>query len=214
MAIQLLGQDGSSVQSIDPLFLASRVSLRPMQCTAWNSIAASTGLLTAVAAGGALFSLRNLSSNLIVVSRVGIGFVCTTAFTAAQRMEFQLQVARAFTASDTGGTTLALTANNGKHRTSLATPSSLDCRIATTAALTAGTKVLDTTALGITGFWVPGVGTSLQVAPDNLFSHSAGDYPLVLGLNEGLNVVSNVLMGAAGVGVAYVNVEFAEATSF
>lgn len=215
MAIQILGVDGNTVQAVDPQFNATRTSMRPVQCLGRNSVAAPTGIITVIAAGGAIFSFRNISANLIMVRRVGIGFVCTTAFTTAQRMEFRLTVARAFTASDTGGTALALTGDQGKHRTSLSTPTSVDCRISGVAALTAGTKTLDTINLGYVGFWVAGVGSVLQAdTADNLFSHNSGDYPLILAQNEGFNILNSFLMGAAGAGVAYVSMEFAEVTSF
>lgn len=215
MTIQIVGLDGTTIQAADPQFNAARTSVRPIQCLGWNSVAAPTGLITTIAAGGAIFSFRNLSANLVMIRRIGLGFVCTTAFTTAQRMEFQLTVARAFTVSDTGGTSLALTGNNGKHRTSLGTPTSVDCRIAAATALTAGTKTLDTINLGYLGTWVAGVGSVLQAnVANNLFSHDPEDYPLMLAQNEGLNIINSVLMGAAGVGIVYINMEFAEVTSF
>ena len=120
--------------------------------------------------------------------------------------------ARSFSASDTGGTALAITGSQNKHRTSLATPTSLDCRISSTAALTAGTRTLDTVALAATYGSSTAVGTSMPVTP--LLSNDAGDYPVVLAQNEGLVVTNLIAMGAAGVINLSVNIEFAEATSF
>lgn len=214
MAIQQLGLDGSTVQAIDPQHNAARSAIRPMQCLAWQSLAVATGAVTTLAAGAAIFSLRNVSANLLVVRRVGVGFVCTTAFTAAQAMGFSLFVARAFTASDASGTQVLFTGSNTKVRTSLGTPTSLDCRVSAAAALTAGTKVLDTNAAGMTGFYVAGVGTALAPAPNNLFSHDTGDHPIVLAQNEGINVTNAIVMGAAGVGTAYVSIEFAEVAAY
>ena len=208
------GGGTAALQEVDTTFKAARATLRPFECLSWNSVGAATGLLTTVAAAGAIFSLRNIGANPLIIRRLGIGFVTTTAFTAAQRLEFSLAIARSFSASDTGGTAIALTGNNCKHRTSLGTVTSIDCRIATTAALTAGTKTLDTNRMGYQAFWAGAIGATLLVVPDNLLSHNAGDYPIVLAQNEGLNVVNEVVMGAAGVGVAYINMEFAEATSF
>lgn len=213
MAIQILGADGSSVQAVDSTFAATRVSLRPLQALAYDSVGAQSGLLTTVAANGAVFSFRNLSANPVIVRRVGIKFLCTTAFTTAQRVDYGLMVARAFTASDTGGTAIALTGNNTKMRTSLATLTSVDCRISTTGVLTAGTKTLDTNHLSQDGGWIGAVGASFG-GSDNLLSQASGDYPLVLTQNEGFNIMNLTLMGAAGVGIAYVNIELAEATTY
>lgn len=199
---------------VDSYFQALRVSLRPTQVLGWYSLGAQTGPLTLVAAAGAIFSFRNSGTNLMLIRQVGVGFIATTAFAAAQRVDYALFVARAFTASDTGGTAIAITGNNGKHRTSLATPNSVDCRIATTAALVAGTKTLDVNSQAQIGTWVGAVGAGVAVNSNNLLAHDAGDYPLVLAPNEGFNIQNITLMGAGGVGIAYVNMEFAELTTF
>lgn len=209
-------QGGASgiMADVDTTMKALRTNVRPVEISGWFSIAAQTGLLTTASAGGAIFSIRNASSNLIMIRRVGVGFVCTTAFTAAQRMEFGLIVQRSFSASDSSGTAITISGSNLKHRTSLGTVTNLDARISTTGALTAGTKTPDSNYIGIQGFWVAGVGTSLVTGLDNLFSHNTSDYPLILAQNEGININNIVVMGAAGVGVAYVNVEMAELTSY
>ena len=193
---------------------AARVSVRPMDVLGWNSVGVATGALTGLAAGAAIFSFRNLAANPIIVRRVGVGFVTTTAFTAAQMVSFGLLVARGFTASDSGGTAIALTGSNGKHRTSLGTPTSTDCRVATTAALTAGTRTVDAHNLAMQAGWSGGAGTTILPALDNLLSHGTGDYPIVLAQNEGLLIASLTAMGAGGVGVATVAIEFAEASAF
>lgn len=216
MAIQLLGQDGLTVAGVDSTLRALKTSLYPPQVLSWLAVGAVSGALTGAAGSSAVFSLRNISSNLILVRRVGVGFVTTTGFTAGQQLNYGLQVARAFTASDTGGTAIALTGNNCKVRTSLATLTSVDCRISAAGALTAGTKTLDTNFLGVNGGFAPTTTTSVvvQPAPDNLFSDEAGDYPIVLAQNEGINVINITAMGAAGVGTLYVNIELAEATAY
>ncbi len=172
--------------------------------------------MTLAAAGGTVFSFRNIAANPVLVRRVGVGFVCTTGFTAGQELAFGLNVARAFTASDSGGTAIALTGNNAKHRSSLATLTSVDCRIATTAHFTNGTKTSDANDLAVVGGFAPTTTTGVVVAPslNNLLSHDAGDYPLVLAQNEGFNIVNRVAMGAGGVGTLYVNIELAEAASY
>ncbi len=213
MAIQTQGTTGN-VMEVDTSFKAARATLRPAESLAWHSIGASTGLITGIAAGAANFSLRNISSNVLIIRRVGIGFVTTTAFTAAQLMEFGLTVARAFTASDTGGTIVNLTGSNAKHRTSLATLTSVDCRVSGAAALVAGTRTLDGTSLATIGGWSAAAGQTIVPAPDNLLQHAAGDYPLVLAQNEGLIIQNLTTMGAAGVGKLYVNLEVAEAVSY
>jgi hypothetical protein len=193
---------------------AMRVADYPMDCLSYVSVGAQTGAITGLAANSAIFSLRNLSANPIAVRSLGIGFALTTAFTTAQLLSFGLVFARSMTTSDTGGTAIAFASNNGKVRTSLGTLTSVDARVAAAAALTAGTKVLDANTLGQTGGWAAGAGTIITPVRNNLFQHDPGDYPIILAQNEGINVMNLTLMGAAGVGVAFVNLEVAEMASY
>jgi hypothetical protein len=212
MAIQQLGADGTSVLAVDATFKAARATLRPAEVIGWYSFGATSGLLTAVAAAGPVFSLRNTGSNLLMIRRVQVGFGVTTAFTAAQLLAYNLLFARSFTASDSGGTAL-YTAGMNKHRTGFTNITSApDIRIATTAALTAGTRTLDTVPLGVAAGGATAVGVALS--PVLLLSHDAGDYPVILAQNEGLVITNGVAMGAAGVINLHVNVEFAEVASY
>jgi hypothetical protein len=213
-ATRLLNAAGNAFADVDATFKALRVSIRPAETLGWNSIGAQTGLITGLAANSAIFSFRNISANPILIRRVGVGFISTVAFTAAQRVDYGLMFQRAFTASDTGGTAIALTGNNTKVRTSLATLTSVDCRIAAAAALGAGTKVADANHLSQIGGWVGAAGQGITASLNNLFSHDTGDYPIVLAQNEGINILNLTLMGAAGVGIAHVNIELAEVLSY
>jgi hypothetical protein len=201
---------------IDTGFRAARVAVRPPETGGWHSISAQSGALTATGAAVTAFSLRNLSAKLILVRRIGIGLIVTTGFTAAQKLDVALLAARGFTTSDSGGTAIAVTGSNGKHRTSLTTPTSLDCRIATTGALTAGTRTLDTLPLAQQAGWALAAtaGVVIAPAPANLLSHDTGDYPLVLAQNEGLVLTLPTAFSAGGIANLIVNLEFAETDSF
>jgi hypothetical protein len=205
---------GTAAAEVDPSFSAVRMSLRPMEATGWHSVGLLTGALTGIAANAAIFSFRNISANPILVRRIGVGFITTTAFTAAQMVQYGVKVARAFTASDTLGTAIALTGSNTKLRTALAVPTSVDCRISAAAALGAGTKTLDPNDIGTAIGFAGGVGQGITPALNNLFAHDTGDHPLTLVQNEGFNIMNLLLMGAAGVGTAVINFEFAEATDY
>lgn len=201
---------------IDSGFRAARVSVRPPEILSWISLGAQTGALATTTAGGSVFAFRNLSAKLILVRRVGVGFIATTGYTAAQRIDLGLQVARNYTVSESAGTAIAVTGANGKHRTSLTTPSSLDIRIAATGQLTAGTRTLDVNTLSQIGGFAAAAATGVIIAPalGNLFSHDTGDYPLVLSQNEGFVITTPTALGAGSVAALYVNLEFAECDSF
>lgn len=205
-----------TVMSVDPAFGAARVSVRPPETTSWLSLGLQTGALAGVATGttGLIFSLRNASANPIMVRRVGVGFITTTAFTAAQMIGFGLIVGRNWSVADSGGSALTLTGNNAKHRSSMGNLTSVDARLSTTAALTSGTKTLDGNTLGQAAGWSGGQGTTIAPALSNLFGHDSEDYPIIIGQNEGISIQNLTAMGAGGVGVAIVNLEFAEMVAF
>ena len=211
MAIQTQGF-GGVVDEVDSTFRARRVSIRPTEVLAWLSYGGVSTGLTGVAAAGAVFSLRNISTNLVIVRRVQVGFVTTTAFTTAQGLAYKLNVARAFTASDSGQNPVSFTGNNMKHRTSLAQLTNADMRQSGSGAITAGTRTLDTNAVGFVSGNSTGLATGMFI--QSLFQHDTGDYPLVLAQNEGIVIINDLAMGAAGVINLYITIEFAEAATF
>jgi hypothetical protein len=202
-----------NIEEITTNFKAGRVAIYPKDALSWVSFSARAAHSAGIASG-TLFSFRNISANPILVNRVGIGYITTTAFTTPQIVDFSLFIARAFSASDTGGTAIALTGNNGKVRTSLATLTSVDCRITSGALLTAGTRTLDTNALATVGWFSNGVGTGVTPAINNLYAASDGDYEIILAQNEGFVINNATAFGAVGVGSIYVNVELAELSSY
>lgn len=208
MGVNILSADGAVTAEVDATHKAQRASLRPAQVLSWSSIADKTGLVTVLAANATLFSLRNTGANVVLVRRVQMQWITTTTFTAAQRLEYGLYIA-SFSSADAGGT--ALNAGSGKHRTTMSTPA-IEARIALTTALTAGSRTLSPSPVGIAAMFSNAVGATMQQT--SLLSQDAGDHPIVLGTNEGLVLNNLVLMGAAGVGVVYLNVEFAEAASY
>ena len=216
MAIQFLGADGATVAQVEAGYAAQRATIRPSAHLGWFSMGLKTGATTAVAANAAIFSFRNLAANPLMIRRVGIGALVTTAFTAAQQIDYALWFARAWTSADVGGPVVAVTGNNAKHRTSLATVTSAELRIATTAGLTAGVRTLDTSPLSIVGGFsaAAGLGAAIPTTTNSLFSHDTGDHPLILGQNEGIVVAPFTTMGAGGAVFVYVNIEFAEVTSY
>lgn len=206
MAIQLLGQDNSTIAKIDPAFGAVRMVEQPPDVLTAISISATTGNATTVAANGQVFQLRNGSgSTLLVVNRIRLNVLLQTAFTTAQIMDYGLVFIRNWTADGSGGTTIALTGNEGKRNTNLQTPVAATARIATTAALTAGTQTADTIDLSQVIGWGGAVGTIIPFT--EMFEPK---YPIILRQNEGIAVRNKTLMGAAGVARISIGCDFFE----
>ena len=159
------------------------------------------------------------SAQIAIIQRITINWVMTTGFTTGQQIAFGGYVARSFTGSDSGGTTIALSGNNQKNRTSAQTSQIAtggDMRISTTAALTVGTRTLDSAAFGVTNGWA---GTTLLTTGTQplqqvtLYEEFPGDTPLILQSNEGIVINNLVALGAAGVMSVAINIEWTESAT-
>jgi hypothetical protein len=118
-----------------------------------------------------------------------------TAFTAGAAT-FDLVPARGWTGAGTGGGTATLTGNNGKYRVAQNQNNlgvSGEIRIATTAALGAGTKTLDAQGIAALAGGASLAGTQIIVPSDFLANALQPDgEPLIVGHQEGFVVRANV----------------------
>jgi hypothetical protein len=215
MAIIQSGASSSTTMTVDPTMLAARISERPPEILGAYQIGAVSGLLTGAAAGATVFSFRwapSTSTQLCMIRRVEVGFSTTTAFGTAQALSYSMIIARSYTVSPTAGTQLLFSAaNSGKMRTAMPNSAFVaagDIRIASTAAITAGTRTLDTNPVAYVQGSSTAIGTTLTSQP--IFQHQPGDYPLILATNEGFEIQSNIAMGATGVINLTVMVEWME----
>lgn len=189
----------------------------------WYRLGATSGTMAAaLAANSEIFQFRYVTSasRVALIQRVSITAGANVAASAAAITSFRLCQARSWTAAGSGGTRLTLTGNNCKLRTSYATSEVNDAGISTTAALTAGTKTLDTTdtgavSIGIgTGAITVAVGLPL-IAETTLFDASqAGNHPIVLANQEGFVIRSGIIFPAAMTWAFSVDVLWAEVPSF
>lgn len=157
------------------------------------SVTVVTGTIGAgLAANAPLMQLRwTHATRLCVIESVRVWAGSIVAFTAGFT-QVDLMFARAFTVDGTGGATATLTGNNGKRRTSqMGTTALGSIRIATTAALGAGTHTLDTQPLGSTGGSVVNVAGT-PVVPISELAPPQGGHPILLAQNEGLIIRATV----------------------
>lgn len=176
-------------------------------------LGASTGALAAGTVGD-IYQFRwnpNVGSTTTKarILQVRINVVDASAFTAGQSA-LSMYVARAFSASGTGGTAVTPTTNSNKMRTSQPTSKVADIRIATNTQLGNGTRTLDTQPIGIINIPDAGAGTD-ALSDSDLFFAALGSYaiPLVLAPNEGF-VIQTTALAALGTAVIGVNVLWAE----
>jgi hypothetical protein len=183
------------------------------------SLGVLTGLLpAALGANSEIFQMRWTHASFMCLLRsIRISAsVSTTFFAAGVPVQVEARVARAWSADGTGGTPVVFSsANTNKKRTdhALSALSDTGTRVATTAALGAGTKNLDTNAFGAIMAGGP-ITASLN---GTIFSpgtylwqrDTADEYPLLFETNEGF-VIRSVAVPATGTWMASIQVEWAE----
>ena len=195
MAIQVQGS-GGVVAQVETNTQAVRVVNRPTDVGALGaySLGAVSGVMAAgLAAGSPVFSFRYGGAGLVLLKRVYLSMGNAGTAFAAGVASFNVVVARSFTASDSGGTSVLPTLN--KMRTGQATTGLADLRIASTATLTAGTRTLDGQPLSSTLAGVPAVAGQTIIPPSTpLFDreNSGDQWPLVLATNEGFILTATV----------------------
>lgn len=218
MAIQIQGNSGTVMEVSGTGFRAIRMEKRPLEYGVLGSYSLSmlSGTIGAgLAANAEIFQFRwTDSTRLCAVHEViidGLGG-SATAF-AAGFAKVDCLIARSFTAAGTGGATATLTGNNQKLRTAMGSTLLGEARCASTAALGAGTKTLDSQAIGQYAFTV---GTTASVQYINqlaLFSDDTfGDHPIILTQNEGFVVRATV--PATGTWQFGVTVRWTEVASY
>ncbi len=204
---------------VEATFGAARVTLKPAEFINQSvagghfQLAQVTGLATGIAAGGAIFSMRwappNGSAPLLMLKRLQVGFITTTAFTTAQGLTFDAIRLTGFTAADTGGTALVPVAGNKVRNQIMSQSNVADLRIATTGALGAGTATADANPFGYAAGSSTTVGTSMPMT-DLYNVASFGQHPHIFGANEGFRIRNVFAMGSTGVVNIYVAMTWAE----
>ena len=216
MPLLILGKDPSNYVKIDPTLSALRATTRPPETSnkAWIHSSSKTGTLAAATAGGSpLYCLQNMSTNLILVKRVKVCFSMIT-WSNAQYADFGLMIHRNMTATApmTGGTPVLITGNNCKLFSEGGSISQINCRVATTGTLTAGTRTADTYYLSQCGNNSTAVGSTIPLT--TLFDAIPGKHPIVLVQGEGIEIQLITTLATGNTGVLGVTVEFAEAAYY
>ena len=191
--------------------LAARISMSS------GTIAASLG------ANSELFQFRyvTVNSRVCLVHGISVSAVPLVAASAAAISSLRATIARGWTVAGSGGTRATMTVNNQKLRTSHATSEVNDIGIATTAALTAGTKTLDAQDIGGVGMapWTGAVTTvpaAVLVPKTNLLGEFAGAlaFPVALANQEGFVIRNGNSMPAGMTWQLTVDVAWSEVDGF
>ena len=223
MALQIQGNGGTVAEVDGTGFRALRVRNAPLDVGALGHyrLSMATGTIAAaLAANAELFQFRwTDATRLAAIQKIIVSAGANVAATAAAAVTLEATIARSFTVAGTGGNTATLTGNNQKNRTSMGTTLLGEARIASTAALGAGTKTLDTQGIGNitmgigTGLLTVALNTSLMDRTDLLEQDGIEQHPVILAQNEGFVIKNGAVVWPAtmtwGLGVSVVWAEIA-----
>ena len=222
MGIEIIGDGGIIAEVGEKVRRPIHMAPFPLNGNTYR-LAQHTGTIgAALAADSEIFQFRFVSGTKTwcIVRKVmfdGLGIVAVA--TAAGPLGFKLIPARGWTVAGSGGTRIANTADNMQMETALPNSQVNDIGIATTGALTAGTKTKDANAIGqalggVGTAAVTGYGATSIVAPQGMLSSTDSGMPLVLANNEGF-VIQTTHAGPAGLTyVAGFTVEWTEVTNY
>lgn len=216
--MQIQGNGGTVAEVGGTTFRALRVQQMPVEYGSlgiYQKTLTSGTMAAGLAAAANVYSWRwGDATRLGVVQRIRLTGLAgsATAFTAGFA-SFKVFAARSFTASDSGGTAGTLTGNNSKLRTSMGTTLLTDVRISSTAALTAGTRTLDTDPTSQLTWSIGVVVSVIYAGQVTLFGEDVGpSMPYVCAQNEGF--VCQATVPATGTWQFGVTSLWAEVSSF
>lgn len=201
MAIIRDGVTAANLLGVDPTLRALRSSLHPMESLGQYTLSEFTGLTTGIAANGEVFQVRwTDATNLMVLRYLKIRWATVTGFTAAQECALSASKVSAWSADGSGGTTITPSVSNTTNRNSYPVSKIGSMRIATTGALTAGTKTIAANPfLTMMRKTMAAAATVQDTDFEAEFRSSEGNVsPIILAQNEGIVVRNVIAMGAAG----------------
>ena len=203
----------TDILKIDSTFKAARVTQFPLDLEGRYHLAEFTGLMTGIAANGEIFQARwTDSTHLALIKYLRISYSVITGFTAAQELAFRADMVTGWSADGSGGTSITPGSTNLKRRISYPTSKFGSLRIATTGALTAGTKTINTQAIAAAVRKTMAAAATVQDSDFTVevnFDFEGG--PIILAQNEGLIVRNVIAMGAAGTIRGMISIRWEEA---
>ena len=220
------GPNSNVEQQVDPTFLASRTSIRPLEFSPQNGppgghygIGAMTGLMAAgIASAAQVFQIRWADpTKMFILKKLSVQCSTATGFAATTLgAPLELIVGHASTANGSSGSALAPTSISNKLRQTMATTgfaTSGEIRVSTTAALTAATgQTLE--AAPISGCMGADNRTLVSTGQMMLFEQrDVGAHPLILNMGDTLVVRTNS-PAATGTWYAYFSMEWVESVIY
>lgn len=221
MGIQIIGSSGSIAEVGEGASLPFHAALHPKSGN-WYRYSGVTGTIgAALAANSELFQFRFVTGTktLALIHKIELeGLSIVAVATAAGSLGFEAVPARSWTAAGSGGTRISTAGDNLQLRTSSPVSQASDIGIATSGALTAGTKTLDANAIGglLTSVGTAAV-TSYALGNSflgHLMSQEASESPMVVANQEGFVIRTTHAGPTSMTYIARFGIEWVEVTTF
>jgi len=221
MAIQLQGVGAVAIGSSEDASAPIHVALHGMAGNAYRYSGFTGTIGAALGANSELLQFRFLTGTKTkcIVRKImldGIGIVAVA--TALGPLGWMVKPARSWSVAGSGGTRIATTGDNLQLRQANPASQVNDLGIATTGALTAGTKTLDANAIGQAIISIgTGAVTTYQAIPESgqaLLDVSGGGAPLVLGDQEGFSILTTHVGPAALTYVVGFTIDWLEVAAY
>lgn len=199
----------------------------PISRTGWYNVGANannggyrvtmaSGVIAAgISAGNPVCSARwTHASKRFILQRLRATATILTGPTTAQEFGLAAYIARGFNVADSGQTAINMTGNVGKKRTANAGSQfgASGIRIASTGAITAGTRTLDAQSFAQTSIWQLAAAATTpnqSITLDAFYEDMPRAYPFVLAQNEGI-VIANTVTTAVMTYRLFVDMEWME----
>lgn len=221
--IQLLSAGGAVIAGEEEARSPIQASLVPLGGNAYRYSGFTGTIGAALAANSEVLQFRFLSGSktwAIVEKIMFDGSAIVAAATAAGPLGFMVNPCRAWTAVGSGGTRIAVSGDNLQMETAISNSQVNDIGIATTGALTAGTKSIDANAIGqcIGGVGTAAItalgGNTTLISPQALLDATGGGQPLILANQEGFVIRTTHAGPASLTYVAGFTVQWREVTAY
>jgi hypothetical protein len=222
MAIQIQSSSGVVFGSAEEARKPLQIVQSPLGGNGYR-LSAFTGTIgAALAASSELFQFRWLSgtkTRCVVQKVVFDGMAMVAVSTAVGPIGFMLKMATGWSIVGSGGTRIANTGENMQLETAQPVAQVNDIGIATTGALTAGTKTKHANAIGqalggIGTAAITAYGPSSVVMPQPLLDATSGSFPIILADQEGFTIDTTHIGPAGYTYVAGFTVQWVEMAAF
>jgi hypothetical protein len=198
--------------TIDPTAKAARTTIRPNEVLGAYRWMATSGSIAASTPPGILFTWKYTGSGVAVLRRIDVGLNVTTAYTQGGVRLSTYFVRTTFTQGSTSATSVTLTGNNGKKRTSHPTTNASAFIATFQGILNDVASGEDATPFSSTLLNMP--TTISVVGPQTLYQDDPTDYPIVFAQNEGFRIKNDTAFAATGLSNLVVTVEYDEMAAY